>query len=307
MRFIFAVAGWPGSAHDTRILNHALANFPSFPVPPKGMHLTAHSSFFTAHSPTKQTLRIIRHCNILKSVTLCSTLDTENNEFKALIFLFMANGSLERWLHPNRLTDRPMRTLSLGQRICIVTDVASVLDYLHNQITPPLVHCDLKPSNVLLDYDMTARVGDFGSAKFLSQDPSSLKHSVSIQGTIGYLAPDYGMGCGISTRGDVYSFGVLLLEMITGKRPTDEMFVDGLSLHNFADSMFPDRVSEIVDPHMAHEGHQLFTELWMQSYIIPLVALGLSCSMGSPKGRPGMQDVCAKLCAIKEAFPESHG
>ncbi|CAN6248167.1 unnamed protein product [Urochloa humidicola] len=254
-----------------------------------------------------EVLRIIRHRNILKSVTLCSTLDTENNEFKALIFQFMANGSLERWLHPNRQTGRPMRTLSLGQRICIVTDVASALDYLHNQLTPPLVHCDLKPSNVLLDYDMTARVGDFGSAKFLSQDPRSLKHSVNIQGTIGYLAPDYGMGCGISTKGDVYSFGVLLLEMLTGKRPTDEMFVDGLSLHSFTDSMFPDRVAEILDPNMAHLDHKLFTELWVQSYIIPLVAIGLSCSMGSPKGRPGMHDVCAKLSAIKEAFLESYG
>ncbi|CAN6242131.1 unnamed protein product, partial [Urochloa humidicola] len=150
-------------------------------------------------------------------------------------------------------------------------------------------------------------VGDFGSAKFLSQDPRSLKLSVNIQGTIGYLAPDYGMGCGISTKADVYSFGVLLLEMLTGKRPTDEMFVDGLCLHNFTDSMFPDRVAEILDPNMAHLDHKLFTELWMQSYIIPLVAIGLSCSMGSPKGRPGMHDVCAKLCAIKEAFLESYG
>ncbi|CAL5034863.1 unnamed protein product [Urochloa decumbens] len=263
----------------------------------------AHDSYLTEC----EVLRIIRHRNILKSVTLCSTLDTDKNEFKALIFQFMANGSLERWLHPNRQTDRPMRTLSLGQRICIVTDVAFALDYLHNQLTPPLVHCDLKPSNVLLDYDMTARVGDFGSAKFLSRDSSNLNHSESIQGTIGYLAPDYGMGCGISTMVDVYSFGVLLLEMLTGKRPTDEMFVDGLSLHNFTESMFPDRVAEILDPSMAHLDHKLFTELWIQSYIIPLVGIGLSCSMGSPKGRPGMHDVCTKLCAIQEAFLESYG
>jgi len=231
-------------------------------------------------------------------------LDAENNEFKAIVFQFMANGSLERWLHPNRQTERPKRILSLGQRICIVADVASALDYLHNQLVPPLVHCDLKPSNVLLDYDMTARLGDFGSAKFLPPDSGCLKHSVLIQGTIGYLAPDYGMGCGISTRGDVYSFGVLLLEMLTGKCPTDEMFVDGLNLRNFAESMFPDRLAEILDPHMLHEESQPCTEVWMQSYIIPLIALGLSCSMGSPKERPDMRDVCAKLSAIKESFSE---
>ncbi|XP_066345498.1 probable LRR receptor-like serine/threonine-protein kinase At3g47570 isoform X3 [Miscanthus floridulus] len=251
----------------------------------------AHDSYLTECD----VLRIIRHRNILKSVTMCSSLDAENNEFKAIIFQFMANGSLERWLHPNRQTERPKRTLSLGQRICIVTDVASALDYLHNQLVPPLVHCDLKPSNVLLDYDMTARVGDFGSAKFLSPDSGCLKHPVLIQGTIGYLAPDYGMGCRISTRGDVYSFGVLLLEMITGKRPTDEMFVDGLNLRNFAESMFPDRLAEILDPHMLHEVSQPCTEVWMQRCIIPLVALGLSCSMQSPKERPGITRSMGRL------------
>jgi len=250
--------------------------------------------------------RSIRHRNILKSVTLCSSLDTENNEFKALVFEFMANGSLERWLHPEQQTGKPKRTLSLGQRICIATDVASALDYLHNQLMPPLVHCDLKPGNVLLDYDMTARVGDFGSAKFLSHDSGGLKRLVSIQGTVGYLAPEYGMGCRITRQGDLYSFGVLLLEMLTGKRPTDEMFVDGLNLHNFTNSMFPDRIAEILDPQMVHEEyHRLCAETWMESYIIPLVALGLSCSMESLKDRPGMQDVCAKLCAIKESFFES--
>ncbi|KAJ1258354.1 hypothetical protein BS78_10G068900 [Paspalum vaginatum] len=257
------------------------------------------------HEAECEVLRRIRHRNILKPMTSCSTWDTENNEFKALVFRFMANGSLARWLHPKQEADKPTRTLSLGQRICIVTDVACALDYLHNQLSPPLVHCNLKPENVLLDHDFTARVGDFGLAKFLLQDSGCLQHLVRIQGTIGYLAPDYGVCGRITTRSDVYSFGVLLLEMLTGKRPTDEMFVDGLNLHNVTDSMFPDRVAEILDPHMKHEEHQVCDEVWMQRYIIPLVALGLACSMDSPKDRPGMQDVCAKLHAIKEAFLES--
>ena len=104
----------------------------------------------------------------------------------------------------------------------------------------------------------------------------------------------------------MYSFGVLLLEMLTGKQPTDDFFVDDLSLHNFTDSMFPDRLAEIIDPHMMPEESQLGAEEWMQSYIVPLVALGLSCSMKSPKDRPGMQDVCAKLSAIREGFTKSH-
>lgn len=115
------------------------------------------------------------------------------------------------------------------------------------------------------------------------------------------------MGSEISTRGDVYSFGVLLLEMLTGKEPTDEMFIDGLNLHNFTKSMFPDRIVEIMDPHMLHEVHQHSAEAWMKSYITPMVALGLTCSMESPRERPGMHDVCVKLSAIKEAFLESCG
>ncbi|KAK3142646.1 hypothetical protein QOZ80_4BG0349390 [Eleusine coracana subsp. coracana] len=254
-----------------------------------------------------EVLRSTRHRNIMRPVTLCSTLDTENHEFKALIFKFMVNGSLERWLHSEYYSGMPERVLSLGERICIATDVASALHYVHNQLRPPLVHCDLKPSNILLDHDMTARLGDFGSAKFLFPDLVAPKSLAEVGGTIGYMAPEYAMGSEISTRGDVYSFGVLLLEMLTGKQPTDEMFVDGLNLHNFTESMYPDRIADILDPHMVHEEEQQCAEPWMQSYITPLVALGLSCSIESPRDRPGMQYVCVKLSAIKEAFLESHG
>lgn len=73
--------------------------------------------------------------------------------------------------------------------IRIAADVASALDYMHNQLTTPLIQCDLKPSNVLLDYDMTARVGDFGSAKFLNASSCSSECQVGVGGTIRYIAP----------------------------------------------------------------------------------------------------------------------
>lgn len=113
------------------------------------------------------------------------------------------------------------------------------------------------------------------------------------------------MGYKISTRCDVYSFGVLLLEMLTGKRPTDEMFTDGLSLHKLVCSAFPDRLQEVIDPHMPHEEHHACATVLMQNYVMPLVEVGLLCSMESPKDRPGMGDVCAEIFAIKNAFPES--
>jgi len=263
----------------------------------------AYESYFTEC----EVLRSTRHRNLMRPVTLCSTLDTGNHEFKVLIFKFMVNGSLETWLHCEQHSGLPERVLSLGQRIHIAADVASALDYVHNQVSPPLVHCDLKPSNILLDKDMTARLSDFGSAKFLFPGLSVPKILAEVGGTIGYMAPEYAMGSEITIEGDVYSFGVLLLEILTGQHPTDDLFVDGLNLHKFAESMFPDRLAEITDPHMVHEESQPCTEVWMQSCIVPLVALGLSCSMESPKDRPRMQDVCAKLSAIKDDFQKSHG
>uniref|UniRef100_A0A8R7P9P8 non-specific serine/threonine protein kinase n=1 Tax=Triticum urartu TaxID=4572 RepID=A0A8R7P9P8_TRIUA len=249
-----------------------------------------------------EVLRSTRHRNIMRPVTLCSTLDSQNHEFKALIFEFMVNGSLEAWLHSEQHNGILDKVLSFGQRICIAADVASALDYAHNELTPPLIHCDLKPNNVLLDDDMTARLSDFGSAKFLSPGLVIPKSLHDVGGTIGYVAPEYRMGCEISVGGDVYSFGVLLLELLTGKRPTDDMFVDGLSLCKFCESKFPDRVAEILDPHMAHEEHQGCAEGWIQRYIVSLVALGLSCTVESPKDRPGMKDVCAKLSDIRASF-----
>ena len=109
------------------------------------------------------------------------------------------------------------------------------------------------------------------------------------------------MGCKISTGGDVYGFGVLLLEMLTAKRPTDKLFGNDLSLHKYVDLAFPDKINEILDPHMQNEDG-VVCNLRMQNYIIPLVEIGLMCSMESPKDRPVMQDVCAKIVAIQEAF-----
>ncbi|XP_058089377.1 probable LRR receptor-like serine/threonine-protein kinase At3g47570 [Magnolia sinica] len=110
-------------------------------------------------------------------------------------------------------------------------------------VKTPIIHRDLKPSSVLLDDDMVAHVGDFALARFLSEAAESFSQNQTstfgIKGSIGYIPPEFGMGGKASIHGDVYSYGILLLEMITGKRPTDDMFKDNLSLHHFAKSAFP--------------------------------------------------------------------
>ncbi|KAG1362579.1 putative LRR receptor-like serine/threonine-protein kinase [Cocos nucifera] len=203
-----------------------------------------------------EALRSIRHRNLVKIITACSSVDFRGNDFKALVLEFMENGSLEQWLHPEVNERCPMKNLNLEQRVSIAIDVASVLDYLHHHSPVPIVHCDLKPSNILLDDDMTAHVSDFGLAKFLSESTDSFSISASlaaIKGSVGYIAPEYGLGSEVSTQGDVYSYGILLLEMFTGKRPIDETFNESLDLHQFVEMAFPTQIMNIVDPQLIRE------------------------------------------------------
>ncbi|KAK3152484.1 hypothetical protein QOZ80_2BG0159580 [Eleusine coracana subsp. coracana] len=114
-------------------------------------------------------------------------------DFKALIFEFLPNGNLEQWLHQPIFRDGEYNAFDLVRSLDISIDVASALEYLHQNKPLPIIHCDLKPSNILLDHDMVAHVGDVGLARFYHEDPNvtSEKSSawVKMRGTTGYVAP----------------------------------------------------------------------------------------------------------------------
>ncbi|KAJ1376836.1 Serine-threonine/tyrosine-protein kinase, catalytic domain [Sesbania bispinosa] len=193
-----------------------------------------------------EALRNVRHRNLVKVITSCCSVDYKGDDFKALVMQFMANGNLDMSLYPN--DEESGSSLTLLQRLTIAIDVASAMDYLHHDCDPPIVHCDLKPVNVLLDEDMVAHVADFGLARFLSQNQSEQQSStMGLKGSIGYIPPEYGLGVKASTQGDVYSFGILLLEMFIAKKPTDEMFKEGLSLNKFISAMDENQVLNIAD------------------------------------------------------------
>ncbi|CAN6715598.1 unnamed protein product [Malus baccata var. baccata] len=275
-------------------------------------------------------LRSVRHRNLLKIITVCSSIDSQGNEFKSLVYEFMENGSLDLWLHPRDDEQSPNKRLSLTQKLNIAIDVASALDYLHHNCETCIVHCDLKPSNILLDEDMVAHVGDFGLAKFLLEASNGTTLSVGLKGSIGYIPPEYGMGGQVSTQGDVYSYGILLLEMFTGKRPTDDIFKDGLSIHRFTAMALPDHVKDVVEPSLLLEtddedveedddgdgyGNKI-RERPLAKYKDPgpdkakrleeclysVIQIGISCSAISPGERMRMDVVVNKMGALRDSY-----
>ena len=139
-----------------------------------------------------EALRRVRHRYLLKIISCCSSVNHEGQEFKELIFEFMPNGNLNVWLHPPSDLHTLNNTLSLAQRLNITVNIMDALDYLHNRCQPPIIHCDLKPSNILLAGDMSARLGDFGISRILLEsDIKSLQNSsstIGIRGSIDYVA-----------------------------------------------------------------------------------------------------------------------
>ncbi|PPR86096.1 hypothetical protein GOBAR_AA34594 [Gossypium barbadense] len=138
------------------------------------------------------------------------------------------------------------------------------------------------------------------------------KCSLGLRGTIGYAPPEYGTGSELSTNGDLYSYGILLLEMLTGKRPTNERFKEGLSLHNFVKAALPNRVVEIIDPILLQESvrggtvaditlneNNLGNDEYLQC-LNSIFKIGLTCSAESPSERMDMSDVVTKLCSIRD-------
>uniref|UniRef100_A0ACD6A2Z3 Uncharacterized protein n=1 Tax=Avena sativa TaxID=4498 RepID=A0ACD6A2Z3_AVESA len=206
-------------------------------------------------------LRNVRHRNLVRILTACSSIDSSGNDFKALVYEFMPKGDLHNLLYSTEDNGNSSKLsyISLAQRLSLVVDISDAVAYLHHNNHGSIVHCDLKPSNVLLDNDMVAHVGDFGLARLQvypesssSVDPTSIS-SVAIRGTIGYVAPEYGGGGQVSTAADVYSFGVILLEIFIRRSPIDDMFKDGLSIAKYAQINFPDKMLQIVDPQLAQE------------------------------------------------------
>ncbi|GLJ20843.1 hypothetical protein SUGI_0380040 [Cryptomeria japonica] len=205
----------------------------------------AHKSF----SRECNALKRVRHRNVIKIISACSNLD-----FKALILPYMSNGSLERWLYP---PEGDRCRLNLSNRIKIAMEIAEGMAYLHHYCSVQVIHCDLKPSNVLLGDDMISYIADFGLSNLIFRNSiDSLTSINALKGSIGYIAPEYGIGGQLTTKGDVYSYGILILELLTKKRPTNDMFIDGMNLRKWIELHFLNRISVVLDNCLLLDVHE---------------------------------------------------
>ncbi|KAK8451753.1 hypothetical protein SEVIR_5G000900v4 [Setaria viridis] len=224
------------------------------------------------------TMGDIKHRNI---VPLCGYYAAPH--FNLLIYELMPNGSLDALLHDSSSQER---LSSWPSRYRIAVGVARGLSYLHHDCIPAVIHRDIKSSNILLDHAMEARLSDFGLATLLTGGPNATHVTTVVAGTFGYLAPEYFDTGRATTKGDVYSYGVVLLELLTGKRPTDESFLEnGTRLVTWVKEAIEDKRED----HAVDDALQLLPA--HKDQVRLLFSVADKCLDSDPANRPTMAQV----------------
>ncbi|XP_008782087.1 PTI1-like tyrosine-protein kinase At3g15890 [Phoenix dactylifera] len=224
-----------------------------------------------------EVLARVRHKNLLGLRGYCA-----GAEHRLIVYDYMPNLSLLSHLHGEF---RGEAQLDWKRRMNIILGSAEGLVYLHHEVKPHIIHRDIKASNVLLDSEFEPLVADFGFAKLI---PDGVSHMTTrVKGTLGYLAPEYAMWGKVSESCDVYSFGILLLELVSGRKPIEKL-PGGLrrTITEWADPLISKaRFRDLVDPRLRGD----FNEAQLRR-VIEAAAL---CVQGEPERRPDMREVVA--------------
>ncbi|XP_014505926.1 probable receptor-like protein kinase At1g11050 [Vigna radiata var. radiata] len=201
----------------------------------------------------------LKHRNLVPLIGCCLVDEGHNLEYRGryLVHEYMPNGSLQDHLFPTKLENQyTTKSLTWTQRKSIILDVANALVYLHFGVKPAVYHRDIKATNILLDADMRARVGDFGLVKRSSESTSHLNTIVA--GTRGYVAPEYALYGQLTDKSDVYSFGVVVLEIMCGRKAL-ELSSSGTPVFLITDwvwsLMKSGNIGEALDASMSGDGN----------------------------------------------------
>ncbi|XP_015886326.3 receptor protein-tyrosine kinase CEPR2 [Ziziphus jujuba] len=223
----------------------------------------------------------IRHRNILK---LYASLTKGGSSF--LVLEYMVNGNLFQALHREIKGGQP--ELDWYQRFRIALGSARGIAYLHHDCSPPIIHRDIKSTNILLDQDYEPKVADFGFAKIAEKSQKGSDYS-SFAGTHGYIAPELAYTLKVTEKYDVYSFGVVLLELVTGRKPIEEEYGEGKDIVYWVSTHLHDRenVLKVLDDKVASES--------IRDDMIKVLKTAILCTTKLPNLRPTMREVVKML------------
>lgn len=229
-------------------------------------------------------LQKVNHGNLVMLEGFC--IDPEDASCY-LVYEYIENGSLYSWLHENNSNNKNKK-LNWKTRLRMAIDVANGLQYIHEHTTPQVVHKDIKSSNILVDTNMRAKIANFGLAK--SGCNAITRHIV---GTQGYISPEYLSDGIVSPKMDVFSFGVVLLELISGREAIDE---DGKVLWMSACQLWEGNEDDKRRKLMGWIDKSLLEESCSVERLMNLMNVAVACVSKNPSKRPGMVDVVYALC-----------
>ncbi|KAJ7517770.1 hypothetical protein O6H91_21G039900 [Diphasiastrum complanatum] len=246
-----------------------------------------------------QTLGKLRHRNLVKLFGMYS-----KSNSKALLLEYMPNGSLHKQLHELEGNAKSQQLCNWETRLNIAIGIADAIVYLHQHSHQPIIHLDLKPSNILLDSDFIPKVADFGIAKFVKHPSTGEASASRLYGTSGYIPPEYGASSKVSTKGDVYSYGIILLELLTRKQPTHPLFqlAQTISLRQWALQAFMEsRMEEIIDKDLLDQSHSMHRNHGHQKLRQMELTMRVSflCTQDAAQDRPSMIQVRSMLRQIQ--------
>ncbi|XP_042013838.1 probable serine/threonine-protein kinase At1g01540 [Salvia splendens] len=221
----------------------------------------------------------VRHKNLVRLYGYCV-----EGAYRMLVYEYVDNGNLDQWLHGDVGEVSP---LTWDIRVNIILGTARGLAYLHEGLEPKVVHRDIKSSNILLDHQWYPKLSDFGLAKLLNSESSYV--TTRVMGTFGYVAPEYACTGMLNEKSDIYSFGILIMEVITGRTPVDYNRPQGeVNLVEWLKMMVGNRKSEeVVDPKLA--------EMPASKALKRLILIALKCVDPDAQKRPKMGHVIHML------------